>query len=96
MVQIVLSQLRRQQATHEGGLATTLFSNQRWHTFIAMKYVHLQPMRHYRTNPDSQKTVLFGAEAWDATEHRGHIILSIPVRQCVDERCDGIKHRHFL
>jgi hypothetical protein len=42
------------------------------------------------------KAVLFGAEAWDATEHRGHMVLSIPVRQRVDERCDGIYVRYMF
>ena len=43
-VLIILLQMPRQQATEEGGLTTTLGSDERRHHLISMKAVHLQPM----------------------------------------------------
>ena len=59
MVHIKLSQLQGQQSTHKGGLTTTLITNKRRHTFIAMKHIHQLPMSHSRTKPDGEIVQLF-------------------------------------
>ena len=40
----VTPQLWRQQALHEGRLATALRTNQCWHTLVAVLLVHLQEL----------------------------------------------------
>ena len=53
-------------------------------------------MGHHRTDPDGQKTVLLRAKARDATEHRGHVVLTIPLRQGFQKLCDGIENGYLL
>ena len=96
MIQIILAQLGRQQTTHKGRLATTLRANQRRHTLVAVKRVHLQPVCHSGTNPDSEETVLFRAETRQSAEDSCHMILPVPLRQAVEELSDGIKERHLF
>ena len=52
MVQEIHTQFWRQQTGHKGGLSTALSTNQRRHTLIAMKRVHLKPVGHSRADPD--------------------------------------------
>ena len=81
MIQIVLAQMFWQQTTQEGGLSTTLSSNERRHYFISMKSIHLKPMGYSRTQPFGKKSSLLRGDAWDSSEEVGHIIVTIPLRQ---------------
>ena len=96
MVQIVLAQVFRQQSFHESRLATTLRTNQRRHTLIAMQRVHLQPMGHSRTEPDTQIRQHFGADTRQATEYTCHMVLSVPLGKVGQKLPDGVECRDIL
>ena len=96
MVQIILLQMLGQQAAQESGLSTTLTSNERRHYLIAMKRVHLQPMGHHSTKPGSQEGSLLCADAWNAREEVGHIVVSIPFGQRLQIVNNRIERLHLF
>ena len=71
MIEEIQAQVRRKQTLHEGRLTTTLRTNQRGHTLVAVKRVHLKPVGHSRAQPDGEVVHLLRAEAWQTTEELG-------------------------
>ena len=96
MVEVILTQMLRQQTTHEGGLSATLTSDERRHTLITMKHVHLQPVGHSRSQPDGEIVQLLGGDAWNTGKNLGYMVLSVPCRQIVQKILYRIILRHFL
>ena len=79
----VLTEMLGQQPCHEGCLSTSLCTNQRRHTLIAMNSVHLEPMRNSRAKPYGQEAMLFCADTRQSTEQLRHMIPSVPLGQAV-------------
>ena len=96
MAEEVLSQMGRQEATHEDGLSTALLTNQRWHTLIAVQHVHLEPMGYGRAEPDGEIVQLLGTDTRDSAEETGHVVLSVPLGQAVEVVLNRIVLRHLL
>ena len=96
MLQIILAQMRWQQPALEGGLATTLSADQRRHTFIAVKRVHLQPMGHCRAQPDGKIRRLLGADAGQSAKETSHMVLSVPLGQVVEVVADGVVRAYLF
>ena len=90
MIEEIQAQVRRKQTLHEGRLTTSLGSDQRGHTLIAVKRIHLKPVGHSRAQPDGEIVHLLRTEAWQTTEELGQMVLSIPLRQAVDKLANGI------
>ena len=96
VVEIILTHLRRKQPSHEGGLTTALGSDEGRHTLIAVKHVQLEPMGCHRTEPDGKEGMLFGTEAGQTAEQTGHMVLTVPLGQTVEEHLDGIEDRNLV
>ena len=96
VVEIILAQLRWQQAMKEGSFATTLSTNQCWYAFITMKGVHLEPVGHSRQQPRSQISLLLGGEAGQTTEHLADVVFAVPRRQLVQVVADRIMYGYIL
>ena len=96
MVQIVASQMWRQQAHEEGGLATSLRSNQRWHTFVAVNSVHLHPMGHSRAKPGGQIAQQFRIHTWQPLKQSCHMVLAVPSWQMLQVVGDRVKRVHLV
>ena len=90
MIQEIQAQFWRKQTLYEGRLTTSLGSDQRGHTLVAVKCVHLKPVGHSRAQPDGEVVHLLRTEAWQTTEELGYMILSIPLRQAVDKLTNGV------
>ena len=71
MIEEIQAQFWRKQTLYESGLTTPLSTNQRGHTLVAVKRVHLKPMGHSRTQPDGEVVHLLRTEAWQTTEELG-------------------------
>ena len=96
MIQIVLTQVQRQETTHEGGLSTTLSSDERWYALVSMQHIHLKPVGHRRAQPDCEIVQLLGSDAWNASEDFGYVVLSIPLRQSFEECLHRIVLRNLF
>ena len=79
-----------------GGLATTLSTNQRGHTLITMKLIHLKPMGHNGAQPDGQEPLLLRSDARQTVEELGDMVLSVPFGQMRQIVANGIISRHIL
>ena len=91
MVQIVLSQSGRQQPHQEGGLAASLSTDERRHTFIAVDGVHLQPVGHNRPQPRGQIAHQLRVHPRQAVEESSHVVLAVPSRQVLQIVGDGVE-----
>ena len=96
MVQIILAQLRWQQAMEESGLAAALSANQRGHALVAMQGIHLQPVGHSRSQPRCEKSLLLRGDARQTAEELCDVVLTVPCWQTLHIVTDGIVGRHIL
>ena len=96
MVEIILTQVYRQQSTHESGLSATLSPNQRRHALVAVQHIQLQPEGNGRAQPDREIVQLLGGDARDASKYLCDMVLSVPLRQVIEKLLHGIVLRHLF
>ena len=96
MVEIVLTQVYRQQSTHESSLSATLSSNERRHTLVSMQHIHLQPVGNGRAQPDREIVQLLRGDARDTSKHLCNVVLSVPLRQTFKKHLRRIVLRHLF
>ena len=95
VIEIKTTQKRRQKATHKGGLSASLRTYKHRYAFVAVKHILLLPMGHHRSEPDGQIIVHLRAEAWNAIQQLAYVVLTIPLRQIVQEICNWVVDYDF-